>query len=152
MTLAIRFRSHVLFLSTVLFLAIPASVDAGCSPASRTWDWFFGLTGSSTVGEYLSSGSEETFDWRMDACCDGVCLNKVDWKCGFTNGDEETHERCMESLIPSLSPSERLGRVARYCGIRGAKFVGTTDSTPDECESAGGRWGVKSKPPRLKFK
>jgi len=89
--------------------------------------------------------------FKLNACRNGACLSYQDWKCGFDIGPSEAFRACFDAAVESVKPWETLERLIKFCGNRTKQFVGPTLSSPEYCKNAGGEWGVKSTPPKLKF-
>lgn len=104
-----------------------------------------------TVDDYRRARVEDAVRLQMRLCRNGECLTRQDWACGFNNGDQEAFDRCFDDLVAGAAPSVRLDAARKYCGNLTMKFAGTTYSTPEKCQSAGGNWGIKSPAPTLGF-
>lgn len=119
----------------------------------------FRLTGESTAYEFNKASIKDAVDWLERQCNDGVCLDSVDWKCGFeidwydtTDGD---FNKCVIDVALRVKPWTSLNTISKYCGKKNAVFVGASAANPENrkkmCASIGGQWGVLSPAPAIYF-
>lgn len=111
----------------------------------------FNLYGDSTVSDFKEVKTEEAVEWMQHMCRDGVCLDKIDWRCGFTvQWQINEIQDCFHELVFKVEDETELDVLRKYCGKKHAQFSGLRESK-SECESLGGRWGVLSSPPSLYY-
>lgn len=91
-----------------------------------------------TVGDYRRAQVEDAVGLQMRLCRNRECLRRLDWACGFSNGDEEAFTQCFDDVIARANQAIRLEDVRKYYGNVTMKFAGTVYSTPEKCHSAGG--------------
>ncbi|TGT93870.1 hypothetical protein [Mesorhizobium sp. M5C.F.Ca.ET.164.01.1.1] len=119
---------------------------------------WFGLSDQDTVQAYLDAAVEDRGSYAMHLCHDGVCITQADWACGFVTvwlgGESEEYdsfddaiEDCFSKLIRVVPVGVKLIQLQRICGQRfmtfRPRFAG---KTAEDCEAAGGQWGVKVAP------
>ncbi len=136
-------RSFVRVSSTALLLLTPVFGDALLREIS--------LDLTDTIGDYRQADVEDVVRFHSGLCRNGECLTREDWACGFSNGDDEAFDRCFNAVVARADPSVRLEAARKYCGNRTMEFTGSLYSNPERCQSAGGRWGVKTTPPSVGF-
>jgi len=113
-----------------------------------------GLDGSNTAEDYLSASLEKERRFEITMCNDGVCLAKLDWRCGFTiNSSNFEHEEygdwyeavddCFGTLVRVVPLYTPLDKVRKICGRHYMQFDPHQGETREQCEAKGGEWGVK---------
>jgi hypothetical protein len=61
----------------------------------------------------------------MGMCDGGVCLNKIDWICGFENNDDlDKVGDCFTSIVRRVPPWVKLDVIRKFCGVSLAQFTG----------------------------
>lgn len=111
----------------------------------------FRLDPGDSVYDYHRASIDDRVRVDMKICHDGECLTRLDWRCGFDNGDEEQFQTCFDSVVRSAKPWMSLDHVRKYCGNLTMEFVGESYSTPRRCKDAGGTWGARSPTPYMVF-
>ena len=114
---------------------------------SGVWQFLFGLSGDNTTYDFMAAPDSRSVAFIMKLCDGGVCLNELDWKCGFENNEDDNKvEDCFWSMIKKVPPWVRLDQVRKFCGVSLAQFAGARgEVNPERCAAAGGKWGTKSK-------
>jgi hypothetical protein len=102
------------------------------------------LIPSSTVYDFMKADVAERSAFKMNMCKNGNCLTYIDWKCGFSNGEDHKVEACFDMVVKRVEPWEKLDAIVKFCDQTLANFVDTQFSTSAECKKQGGVWGVKS--------
>ena len=98
----------------------------------------FGLDAEDTVGDYKSSSFDKQLYWKMHACNNGACLLLVDWRCGFSNGDEWEVSSCISEELKRADIGTNLDTIRKRCGRRHMEFVGEFHTDKERCS---GVWG-----------
>ena len=104
----------------------------------KIYHGLFGLRNNDTVMDYRNTSFEKQLYWATNACKDGACLSRADWKCGFANGDEALVQNCFFDLIQASEANTPLDTIRKTCGRLHMEFVGELYSKKEECP---GNWG-----------
>lgn len=139
-----------------VFFAL-AEWHSGWKISSDVYWRLFGLTGASTAYDYLSAPGGTKFHFYQHLCDDGVCLDRVDWECGFTIASpkfehpkflntREAIQSCFSDVVTKVPVYIWLDEIRKMCGR--AYMVFDPESqwmTAEKCKSLGGQWAVKGK-------
>jgi hypothetical protein len=113
-----------------------------------------GLDGRSTAYDYMSSTTETRLRFTNNLCDNGVCLDEVDWRCGFTidslEFESENHndwndavESCFTQLARVAPVYTKLDKIRKICGRHYMQFDPLSGETIQKCTKVNGKWGVK---------
>ncbi len=138
----------------IIFL-LPIELRNGWQFSSGVYWTFVGLDGENTAYDYLSSPIEKKLHFTNGMCDDGVCLHKIDWRCGFTIDSlgfesenflnwNEAVDRCfgkLANVVPMHTPLDKLRKI---CGRFYMQFdPDQTGTTEQACAKENGKWGEK---------
>ena len=127
----------MLFISCIIFPAI--FVLAQEDLREKAYYGIFGLDGDNTVADYKNSSIDLKVQWQLNACKYGKCLLRVDWQCGFENGNEIAVKSCFESEMMTGNLGTLLDTIRKECGRRHMVFVGELYAKKSHCNGVWGR-------------
>ena len=126
---------------------------------STIYNWLlwqgFGLSGNSSAYDYLTSSIAKRVKFSQLMCDDGVCLDPIDWKCGFTVNSpkfqseqfldwDEAVNQCFDKMVRVVPVYTELDKVRKICGRRYMQFDPDMSSVSKlDCEAQHGIWGAK---------
>jgi hypothetical protein len=108
----------------------------------------FGLDSKSTISDYRLGSWSARLHWLNRMCNNGVCLDPIDWKCGFSfdeGGILDGVNSCFIANVMNAPLADTLGKLRLLCGRKYMVFTGTLNASQDECAKAGGQWGVRAR-------
>ena len=148
----VKFSIATIFLC-LLLLINPANATDCANMLQQAWYAAFGLSDDDTVRDYNMADINDRVRYTTCICYRARCLNRFDNICGIYV-DTYPASDCFHDIIQKVSPDEKIGNIAKYCGIMTSKIdpYSLGPRAQRRCKKFGGIWGERSNPPNLKWK
>jgi len=113
----------------------------------------FRLDGSDTLQDFKKASVDRQVSFLMKLCHDGVCIEKVAWRCGFSLTGKAGSDcvDCFGEVARSAKPWTKIDAARKWCGHRSMEFTGDLYGDPEECKALGGEWGVPPGVAQIQF-